>query len=688
MEIIRGVISMVDQMSDEIIHAERLIYGGKLEDAYKTLSNIEDEGNLTPEDHLSLLILKGKIFGFKRQFKESVELGELAFQKSQGLGVKTKTIDALLLKANIAFLGELEVALEYTLEAEKLLKHELNQSSSLIVDLKIDISYIKAIIHYLKGNLKVALELTMECLSNREKINKKDVRVAYLLLHIAFIYINLGEYDKGLDYAERSLVLQKELGNRFGIAASMFQIGFIYANKGELNESIKFARQALSIGEISNRDKSLALFILGGCYNEKGEVDRAIKYYEQGFLLADENPQLIIESGRIGVVYMIKGDYNQAIKYLEQSLTLSEEMGYSAMSIYSLCYLILIYTDRKDFDHVKKYIELLKERSEQSESKLFNQGYLFGKALELKAKGLSRNRAEAELLLKQLINEDYTILGYRILCIVTLCDLYLEELSVYNVSEVFDDLNPLISRLIEIAENQHSYLYLAEAKLLQGKLALVQMNFEEAKLLITQAQRVAEMHGLDLLAIKISSEHDKILEQLNDWENLKERDAPISERVELASINGSIERIQRKRAINPPDLVREEPTLLLIMAEGGFLIFSYPFTDEWKFDDELFSGFLSAFNSISDEIFAVGLDRVKFGENTVLMESTANFFVCYLFKGQTYLAKQKLRKFSEHLLDSAHLINTLNKYYETSQVLKLKDLPALESLVTESFISK
>ncbi|MHA1930989.1 MAG: tetratricopeptide repeat protein [Promethearchaeota archaeon] len=674
-------------MSDELIHAEQLMNDGKLEEAYEFLSNIEEKNKLLPIDQLSVLILKGKIFGFKRQFKKSVELGELAYQLSKGLGVNTKRIDALLLKANVAFLGELDVDLKYTLEAEDLLKFELNQSSSLILERKTDISYIRAVIHYLKGNLKVALELTMECLSIHEKKNRKDIRVAYFLLHIAFIYIYLGEYDKGLYYAERSLALQKKLGNKFGIAASMLQIGIIYANKGELNESIKFARQALSVGEISNRDKSLALFLLGGNYNEKGEVDRAIKYYEQGFLLADENPQLIIESGRIGVVYMIKGDYTQAIKYLEQSLTLSEEMGYSSMSIYSLCYLILIYIDRKAFDQVQKYVALLKERSEQSESKLFNQGYLFAKALELKAKGLSRNRAEAELLLKQLINEDYTILGYRILCIVTLCDLYLEELSVYNVPEVFDDLNPLILRLIEIAEKQNSYLYLAEVKLLQAKLALVQMNFEEAKFLITQAQRIAEMHGLDLLAIKISSEHDKILDHLNDWDNLKDRDAPISERVELASLNGNIERIQRKRAIDPPDLLKEDPMLLLIIAEGGFLIFSYPFTDEWKFDDELFSGFLTAFNSISDEIFAVGLDRAKFGQNTVLMESVANFFVCYLFKGQTYVAQQKLRKFSEQIQNSAQVVDTLNKYYETSQVLELKDLPSLGSLVTEIFIS-
>ena len=37
-----------------------------------------------------------------------------------------------------------------------------------------------------------------------------------------------------------------------------------------------------------------------------------------------------------------------------------------------------------------------------------------------------------------------------------------------------------------------------------------------------------------------------------------------------------------------------------------------------------------------------GLDRVKFGDDLMLMESTDSFSFCYLFKGHTYLAKQNL----------------------------------------------
>ena len=156
----------------------------------------------------------------------------------------------------------------------------------------------------------------------------------------------------------------------------------------------------------------------------------------------------------------------------------------------------------------------------------------------------------------------------------------------------------------------------------------------------------------------------------------------------MASTDGVLERIQGKRAVEPIKPVDEQSILLMIIAEGGVLIFSYPFSEEWKFDDELFGGFLTAFNSISDEIFSEGLDRVKFGNQTVLMEQVANFSICYLFKGQTYQAKQKLTKFVEEIQNNKSLWQSLEDHYEASQILELRESPQLELLITEIFMSK
>jgi hypothetical protein len=258
----------------------------------------------------------------------------------------------------------------------------------------------------------------------------------------------------------------------------------------------------------------------------------------------------------------------------------------------------------------------------------------------------------------------------------------------YNDPAILDEVNPIIAKILEMAKNYNNYAWLAEAKLLQAKLALIQTKFEEAKRLMVEAQRIAELHGLNLLAWGISSEHDKILEQVHIWEKVKKEEVPIAERIKLASTNGILERIQGRRTVEPPELIDEQATVLLILTEGGVLIFSHPFSDKWRIDEDLFSSFLSAFSSFSSEFFSKGLDRVKFGDDMMLMESIDSFSFCYLFKGQTYLARQKLTKFTEEVQKNTTLWQNLKQHYNSSQILELNKNPQLKSLITDIFVKK
>lgn len=70
------------------------------------------------------------------------------------------------------------------------------------------------------------------------------------------------------------------------------------------------------------------------------------------------------------------------------------------------------------------------------------------------------------------------------------------------------------------------------------------------------------------------------------------------------------------------------------------------------------------------------------------MEPIGSFSVCYLYKGQTYPAKQKLTKFTKRLHNATAIWQLLEKFYQTSQVLELKESPTLESLIAEIFPRK
>ena len=160
----------------------------------------------------------------------------------------------------------------------------------------------------------------------------------------------------------------------------------------------------------------------------------------------------------------------------------------------------------------------------------------------------------------------------------------------------------------------------------------------------------------------------------------------MSERIKLASIEGVLDRLQGKRAVESSVLKPEIPVLLLIITQGGVPIFSHSFKDKIPVTDELLSGFLSAISSFGGEIFSKGLDRAKFGDYTIHIQSAGPFSVCYLFKGPTYSAKLKLTQFNEEIQSKASIWEKLNKFFQSGRVAQLSNIPLLEHLIKTTFV--
>jgi len=683
-------MKMSDSRPEQLIHAEELMYNGKVEGAFEIVINFEKLGELTSKDRLSALLLKGNIYYFIQQLKEAVEIGERAYPMSQELGLVPESIEALILKAYIVFLGNPDQALNLTKEAEKLLNSLSDEVLVNITKLKLALMSTEAWVYSIKNDFNIALNLALEALILAKKI-KHNVMVGFTLYLIGDIYIGKGEYDTALEYIMKSLKIFEKIDFQAGLAITIGEIGRIYYLKGDLNRALESFKRSLSIEKISNFTKAFLITGIGFIYRDRGELNKALKYTKQSTKLAEESLHyrfLIVNKYSIGGIYMMMGENYQAERYYEQSLALSEKFGNTFLMVSPLLYLILINLDNNSPKQAQKYLKRLENLSNQYESTIVKHGYPLGKALTLKASNRMRDKVKAEELLKQIIEDDIFYPQFHILAIVSFCDLLLEELSIYNDPEVLDEINPLITQLLKIAENQHSFSWLAEGKLLQAKLALIQMNIEEAKRLLTEGQNTAESHGLSSLAQKISDEHDNLLEQSNAWHNLKEKRVPISERIELASVDSVINRLQGKSSIKAPELVDEQPTLLLIIAEGGALLFSHKFVEEFSYEEDILSGFLTAFTTFSEELFSKGLDRAKFGEDTILMESVEQFSVCYIFRGQTYPAMQKLSQFTSKIKNSIPILQTLDKLLKTSQVLELEDEPLIGSLIKDIFINQ
>ncbi|MCJ7649089.1 MAG: hypothetical protein MUP85_10780, partial [Candidatus Lokiarchaeota archaeon] len=299
------------------------------------------------------------------------------------------------------------------------------------------------------------------------------------------------------------------------------------------------------------------------------------------------------------------------------------------------------------------------------------------------------DKTQAETILKELVEKDSLQPQLVLLTVANLCDLLLYEMVIMDNLDILNEINPLISKMLKFSENQNSYLWLTETKLLQAKLSLIRMDIGGAKKLMSEAQMIAEMHNLNLLAQRISHDHDSLLDQSPLWDELLERNAPISERIKLASLNGVLGRMQGKAAIDSPKITREKPILLLIMGKDGIPHFSHTFQDNIDFEP-LFSSFLSAFNSFGTELFSSesSIERINIGEHRILVNHIENYIVCYVIKGQSFLAKRKLEKFTTEVRVVLEIWDALKLSVKTGRMLEMYNPPVLGTLVNQIFYNK
>ncbi|MHA1992819.1 MAG: tetratricopeptide repeat protein [Candidatus Hodarchaeales archaeon] len=598
-----------------------------------------------------------------------------------------ESTEALIGRAFIAVIGDIDKASTYIKEAEGIMNSLLDDSIKQTLNL--DLLWIKSFIQFLKTNYNKAEELAKDSLKLAKKVkfgNKLYLAGIYMLL--GRINLALGKRTKALDHAMKSLECNKELNRPVAIAHDYSLIALIYFIEGDLDQALQYCKRSLSIKEIVNRSKLYVLNTLAQIYHYKGKVNRALKYQLQAVALADElnmTDQLITNLINLGYYYKTIGNSNSAIESFERALILGEKWGIIQKIAHSLMLLIWTYIDEKSREKANRYYSRLSylyyKTKEKGEIDLYKWD-LLSKAYMMKTSTRLRDRIEAQALFKELINK---VGGEGIFINMgNLCDLLLEELSINNDPEILDEITPLITKSLEMAEEARNYYWLAETKLLQAKLALIQLNMEEAKRLMVQAQRVAELHGLNLLAWRISSEHDNLLEQIDTWDRIEKDEAPISERIKLASTQGILERIQGKRAIESSEPVEEEPILLLIMDNSGTTYFNHPFVANWDYDD-LFSSFISAFNTFSDEIFSNSIDRIRIGENTILVNPVEPFLACYVIKGQSYPALQKLNRFTETIRENSEIWQALNKSVKTSEMLELDKPSVLKTVINEIF---
>ncbi|MFX0024131.1 MAG: tetratricopeptide repeat protein [Candidatus Hermodarchaeota archaeon] len=638
---------------DRLVKAEQLFDDGKLDEALEILNDWSQFEGLNSQQKEHFLFLKGLVLMYQNKTEELILMGEQIFTEGQKLNEKLQSFDGLyFVITGLTLAYRFDDALKQIGKAEDLLKLGSKIPRYMLIKRKARISELMGFIHLNLVNIPIAEKCVEKTLDFQKELGNTFEIVWANLIKAQIMLRIKSRYDLAIEYTKKAMALAKEIKfNHFWIALCHLYFGVIYSSIGELDISLKHSR------------KSLAIF-------------REIK----------NNLYIAYMLNNIGLIYVEINNYDLALEYLEESLTYWELNPIQLEGCYEA--IISVALLKEDDELAQKYFVRLEEIYDQKKDNQRELLYHYLQALILKKSPRIRDKAKAEEFLKKVVEKETLYYDVVIKALIQLCDLLLVEFHINNSSEVLDELNHYLAKLIFIAEKSHSYIVFCETFILQAKLALINFDIKAARRFLTQAQKIAEKYSIKRLAMKISYEHDEVLRQLKIWERLKESEAPISERMKLARLNEQMEKMVKKRRYDVFEATDEEPVLLLIVSEGGIPFFSQSFIKDKNFEDHLFGGFFTAINSFINEIFSEGLDRASFGDYTLLMNSIPPFLMCYIYKGPSYSAQNRIKSFINEIKSEKELWNKFEKFYQMNKKIRIEDIPSLETLIKDTFITK
>jgi tetratricopeptide (TPR) repeat protein len=150
-----------------------------------------------------------------------------------------------------------------------------------------------------------------------------------LVYNLSRIYQTLGDLQKALDYAQQSIEIDREIGNRQGEAASLHQLSMIYKSLGDLNQALKLSQDSIEINrEIGNREgEAASLHQLSMIYKSLGDLNQALKFSQDSIEICREIGTRKGEAASLANMAVIAYKQGDANRVKELFLQAAEVLG-------------------------------------------------------------------------------------------------------------------------------------------------------------------------------------------------------------------------------------------------------------------------------------------------------------------------------------------------------------------------
>lgn len=400
--------------------------------------------------------------------------------------------------------------------------------------------------YWRKGEYNLLLEYQLKALEIREKQgNERGVGQVYN--RIGVYYVEIGDHKTSLDYFQKAHDIISEKGKRESYVFYLHNIGVINGILGNLDEALKCYETAYkaNIKQDLFEYAFLNLVNISFVYYQRGQFNKALELNKEILAYREKTADkrgIAITKYILGLIYRDKGNFNKALESCETYLELMQEIGVETDIAHSLYNLISLTSDFNRNELAEKYQKELVQITEEIEYKTFKRLALLSEAVILKNSEISRDRVRAEVLLDQLLLEDFSQF-FHIEVLFQLCRLLLSELKATSDEKILSKLQKHVSRLIEIGVSGKIPYLIVECLWFKSQLALLNLDFEKARELLNQALNTAEDKGFNFLALKMIKSREEMIKQTMELEELVKEVPTIAKRMEAIKIENGFKKI-------------------------------------------------------------------------------------------------------------------------------------------------
>lgn len=179
--------------------------------------------------------------------------------------------------------------------------------------------------------------------------------------NIGYQYAMSGKISEADVYFLKCIEVQKQNGDKKGMATTLNTMGNFYRRMGDTN-ALKYYQEALKINrEIKDREgESTSLYFVGWIYDNKGDITRALEYYNRSLKIQEQigNKKGMANTlNNIAYIYNNQGDKKTAIEFYTKSLKLYEEIKETVGIGAALNNLGNIYYKQNNLAKAKDYYE-------------------------------------------------------------------------------------------------------------------------------------------------------------------------------------------------------------------------------------------------------------------------------------------------------------------------------------------